>query len=443
MSQVAYLNINLWCPGWLTDPRLYIVRKGPATSDETIQYVVADANGYPVTDAATTTFPASAAVKEIPLGDYLDAQVRAKNLPAGFYFVVVTNVTRKYAWALPLIISRSAISTPRLDFDKLQYFTIFYKVLGTYINVPKTVSHLPADEVFEIWGYYKDGAKGRLVKFDSFGMPVLDTGYHQLVILQLEIKFSSVRDMLYHMLAHSYGLTATVVQRLLEAIDAGDYATALDLLKPFYTITWIGRVIDYDFVVDDAKKDYRIIVRSSAFLGEWDWRKVIGWGALGCAVGIVIAMVVVALTAGAASLTLPWVIGGCLAGGAAGVYFATQASASTDKPSTLIYYYDQMDNLRLGAKMKNKQNYDKAKGLLDTWLKQGKISQDDYNQMMQILDNWKTTMDQAIDEIVDSAKKAIESAYGDGYKKGVSESKMWIIGAGVGGLVVGVLLGRR
>ncbi len=440
MSEVAYLNINLWCPGWLQDPRLYIVRKGPATSDETIQYVVTDSNGHPVTDAATTTFPATSAVKEIPLGDYLDAQVRAKNLPAGFYFVVVTNTTRGYVWALPLIISRSAISAPALDYDKLQYYTIFYKVLGTYINVPKTVSHLPADEVFEVWGYYKDGSKGRLVKFDSFGNPVLDTGYHQLVILQLEMKFSSARDMLYHMLAHSWGLTTTVAQRLLEAIEAGEISEALNLLRPFYSITWIGRVIDYDFVVNDANKDYRIIVKSSVFLGEWDWGRVIGWGLLGCGLSIAIVVAAAVITGGISLSALPVVAGlACAAGGAIGAGIAVQTSASTDKPDSLIYYYDQMDNLRLGAKMKNKQNYDNAKQILDTWLSQGKISQDDYNQMMKVLDNWKTTMDQSIDEIVDTAKKAITEAY----KKGVAESKTWIAVAGAGGLIVGLLLGRR
>jgi ElaB/YqjD/DUF883 family membrane-anchored ribosome-binding protein len=440
MSQIAYLNINLWCPGWLSDPKLYIVRKGPAAADETIQYVVTDSNGYPVTDAASTTFPASATVKEIPLGDYLDAQVRAKNLPAGFYFVLVTNVTKGYVWALPLIISRSAISAPTLDSDKLQYFTIFYKVLGTYINVPKTVSHLPADEVFELWAYYKDGSKGRLVKFDSYGNVVLDTGYHQLVILQLEIKFSSVRDMLYHMLAHSWGLTTTVAQRLLETIEAGEVSEALNLLKPFYSVTWIGRIIDYDFIVDDTKKDYRIVVKSSVFLGEWDWAKVVGWGLLGCGIAMAAVFIFAVATGGIALTALPLVTKiACVIGGAIGAGIAVTTSASTDKPDSLINYYDQMDNLRLGAKQKNLYNYNNAKQILDTWLKQGKITQDDYNQMMKVLDNWKTTMDQSIDEIVDTAKKAITEAY----KKGVAESKTWIAVAGAGGLIVGLLLGRR
>ena len=44
---------------------------------------------------------------------------------------------------------------------------------------------------------------------------------------------------------------------------------------------------------------------------------------------------------------------------------------------------------------------------------------------------------------MEEAVKKIDEAYNSGYDKGVSDSKIWIMGAGVGGLALGVLIGRR
>ncbi len=443
LVELAYLNYNVWVRGWLADPRLYIVRKGPGTKDETITYVLVDANGNPVTDPASTVFPASAAVKEIVLGDYLDAQFRAKGLGDGFYFILVKNETQNYIWALPLICTTSAISAPSIDPERLQYYTIFDKVLGAYINVPKTVDLLPATDRFEVYAYFKDGNKGRLVKIDKYGQVVMDTGYHQLAVVRTEIIFSSFKEMVTHMLAHSYGLTNTVIQRVLETIDAGDYDTALKLLRPFYLFTWIGTLIDYDFIADATKGDYRIVIRSSVFLGEFDWAKIFKWGALGCGITVAVAMVIAALTAGIGGITAPLVLGACLVGGAIGASLAVEASGSTDKRETIMHIYKIIDEKKSEALQKNQQGFNSAKEILDKWLQEGKITKDDYDQMMKALSNWKTTMDTSIEELAGTAKQAVDAAYDAGYKKGVEESKTWIAVAGVGGLVVGFILGKR
>jgi hypothetical protein len=67
--------------------------------------------------------------------------------------------------------------------------------------------------------------------------------------------------------------------------------------------------------------------------------------------------------------------------------------------------------------------------------------------MKAILDNMITTFKSTLDDIVSVGAKSVEEAYNegfnDGYKKAVEERKWWIIGSGLGGLLIGMALGRR
>ena len=445
--ELAYLDSNVWAVGQLETPRLIITRNQQALADETIEYAIADADGNIVSDTATVKYSASETTKIIPLGDFIDAQYRLKGLTPGFYFIVVKNVTRNYVWVFPIMLASGSFTPPSIDPDKLQYYTVFDKALGVYLNVPKTVNFLPSDPRFDNYAYFKDGANGRLVKFDSAGNVVLDTGYHQLVYLKLELPFSSPQDMLLHMLTHSYGLVPNVVNQVLTAIQNGDFTTALNVLRPFYMYTWLGRVVNYDFVMDVNNNVYKIVVESAVFLGEWDWGKIIVFGAIGCGLATATVLVASALTAGLASVSLPIVASACLAGGGVGALIAVATGASTSQPRSLVNYYNTVDQKAQEGKQKNNESYTSVKDILDTWLKQGKITQDDYNQMLTALQNWKTAMDQAIDELGSTAKKLIDQAYKDGYNDGYNQATrdkwLWVAGAGVVGLVAGVAIGRR
>ena len=440
MPTLAYLSRNIWAKGELTEPKLNLVFS-PAT-DRSLNLVLAlhDYNGVKVTDDLTITIPSGTTSKTIELGDYLNAQQTAKNFGSGFYVIIVKIIETNEVFALPLLVTLSYITPPSIpDREYLQYYTVFDKVLGTYINLPSTMEYIPSDPKFLVYAYLHKENKGRLLGISETGSIIFDTGYHQLAFITLTLKFNNVKDMVTHMLGHSYGLTTSVILNVMDAINKGDYDTALKLLRPYYMITFLGRMVTAEF--DTAK--YEVRVKTQVYLGQWDWQKILSWGAIGCGISILGVVALAVVTAGVGAVTAPLVAGACIAGGAIGAGLAVITSTSSDKPETITIYVNTVREEGEKAKKQNQQYYGDAKSILDKWLSEGKITQEDYNQMMSVLSTWKTAMDSAIDDIVKLSEEMIKKAYEDGYKKGVEESKKWIIGAGVGGLILGYMMGRR
>ncbi len=441
MSAVAYLTRNMWAKGELTEPKLIIIFNPPTTAQYTVTYSLLDSNGFPVTDQGTSIIPkgTSKFVKE--LGDYLNAQQTAKNFGSGTYFIIVKITETNEIWALPLIVTIGYISIPQLpDMDYLQYYTVIDIVTGTYFNLPKTMPILPSDPRFRIYAYFHRGKKGRLIGISEVGTVTFDTGYHQLAIITVTLKFSSVHDMLYHILSHSYGLTDNVALRVLETINMGEVYEALKLLRPFYMFTFIGRTVGIEF---DTSK-YEIRIKSQVYLGQWDWSKVFSWGAIGCGVAVATATIATALTAGVGAISFPLIAGACIAGGIAGAGLAVATSTSSDQPKEkIIEYHRIVERIITDTKTNNEQYHREATNLLSQWLQQGKITQEDYDKMKKILDDWKTQIDTSLDDILVVSRDSINASYEEGKKEGREEAKWWIMGAGVGGFALGALLGRR
>jgi len=443
MTTLAYLSKHIWVKGWITEPKLNLVFS-PATSGS-LNLVLAlhDYNGVKVTDEYSITIPSGTTSKTIELGDYLNAQQNLKGFGSGVYVILAKIMETNEVFALPLVTSLGAIYPPSIpDSQYLQYYTVFDTVVGAYYNLPPTIDTIPSDPKFLVYAYLHKGNKGRLIGLDEYGNIVFDTGYHQLAFITLTLKFNSTKDMIIHMLAHSYGLTRNVILNVLDAINRGDYYTALTLLRPFYMITFMGRMITVEF----DTMNYEIKVKTQVYLGQWDWSKILGWGAIGCGVGIIATAVITGVTAGVGSITAPLLLAGCVGGGVIGMGVGVLQSASSDKPETVVVYQQRVEKEGEEAKQTNQQYYSSASELLNAWLQQGKITQDDYNQMINILNSWKAGMDSAIDDIVNLAKTGIEEAYKNGYdagyKKGVDESKTWIIGAGIGGFILGMAVGK-
>jgi hypothetical protein len=440
MATLAYLSRNIWAKGELTEPKLYVLFHRPTTGALTLAVALYDYNGVRVTDELTRTIPVNTRSFMVVLGDYLDAQQTAKGFGSGFYVLIVKIVETNEVFALPLLITlgiQYGVEIP--DKQYLQYYTVFDNVLGTYINLPPTMEYIPSDPRFWVYAYLHKENKGRLLGISRIGTVIFDTDYHQLAYISITLNFSNFREMLMHMLTHSYGLTVSAVSHVLEAINAGDYETALKLLRPYYMITFLGRMIAMEF---DTEK-YEIRLKSQVYLGQWDWGKIFSWGAIGCGVSVLGAVAITAVTAGVGAVTAPLIAGACIGGGAIGAGLAVITSTSSDKPETTTIYITKIVEEGEKAKQQNQQYYNDARSILDSWLQQGKITQDDYNQMVNALNTWKTGMDSAIDDIVKLSEEMIKKAYDDGYRKGIEESKMWIMGAGVGGLLLGLVLGRR
>ena len=438
-SQVVVIGSTLY-------PKLYIIRNTTALTDEIIQYAIADNNGYIVTDTGQTTFPASSTKLEINIADFITAQFQLKNLPPGFYFVLVKNITLDQSWAIPIVVASGSFTSPFYNDPNLQYYTIFDRFYGLFTNLNKNAMYLPIDNRFEIYAYFKSGKYGRLVKLDNTGRVVLDTGYHHHVIMSLELSFKSLTDIATHMFTHSYGLTPNVAQQALQAILMGDPLEAITLLKPFYMYTWIGTVLDYDFIIDTLNNIYKIIVRSALYLGEFDWWKILKVGVAGCVAGVAGAVVATVASGGLLSFTIPLAVGSCVMGGVAGIGIGVIAGidmSSSTPPQTVINYTSIIEEKGSEGKKKNENYYNDAVSQLQQWLNQGKITQDDYNQMINTLNNWKTTIDQTIDDIVSTAKTAIKAGFEAGKEEGRKEARIWIALAGVGGFALGVITGKH
>ena len=76
-------------------------------------------------------------------------------------------------------------------------------------------------------------------------------------------------------------------------------------------------------------------------------------------------------------------------------------------------------------------------GSLDDYLKQllaqGRITQDDYNKIMDYVNKIRDTAIVAMREL----EKMVENAYKEGYNKAKNEMATWLVLAGMGGFVVG------
>jgi hypothetical protein len=485
MTVIGYLSKNLWALGELTEPKLTIVVKPPSDTQLTVEVVLTDSNAVVLTDALTVTIPAGTEVKTIELGDFIDAQFRARNLQSGFYFVRYRIVeTDEYAY-LPLLCTIGYISPPPVDDpDALQYFIIIDNVTGHYITLPRSVSYIPSDPRFLVMIYYKNGVYGRLVGVDLTGAKTFDTGYQQLAVLKLTLKFNSLDDMLHHLLTHAQGVTHTAMIRVIEAINEGRYDEALKLLRPFYSISWMGRVIDLEF------GDTYVTVTLETYLGWFDFGKIISWTGWGCVVGLLVGAGVGVATALTGGATAPLMIvaaksalAGCAIGAVAGASLAVATSTITSPapepttppepptpppapvppPKPIPDYVEDVKVICSKAREDVEKYANEAISILNDWLARGLIPKEEYDRMIEVINGWKASMLAFISDVEEKSTRYIEEGYkvgweegwkqgyndgykkgyDDGYKKAVDERKWWMVGAGVGGLIVGMVLGRR
>lgn len=433
-NALAYLDINVWVKGWLAQPKLVILLDNPPGSKKTVAYRLLDVNGTPVTDEATTSIRPDETRKEINLGDYLDAQHRAgKFATPGVYYVLAKIVEDNRVFLLPIIASFTAISDPWTGRENLDHFMIIDRVSGFMMKLTNTLQAIPVDDRYMVFAYYHHAGtgKGRLVAFDKHGV-IFDTGYHKYVKLQLRLRYNSIDEMIRDMLQKSWGLTENVVTQVLNEIKNKNYENALKILRPFYMFPWIGRIVSADFDISNNE----IILTSYTYLGQWDWSKIFAGASIGCVTGVAIATIATIATAGIGAITWGMVAASCGIGGAAGASIVILTSSSSGGSPQVIHEAEK-DLER--ALQQNQEYYDQAINLLQQWRDQGKITQEDFNQMITILDNWKTTMDTALQELFEDVKEA----YDEGYRQGLEDSKKWIIASGVGGFALGLLIGKR
>jgi hypothetical protein len=344
MPKIAYLSRNIWALGELTEPKLILLFDPPTDTTLTITYALYNEVFMQVTDAVTKTIATGTSRYVIDdLGDYLNAQQSVKGFSSGFYFLIVKIDETGEIFTLPLIVTLGYTTIPDVDdIEYLQYITVLDLVTGTHRNLPKTMTYIPVDPRFRVYLYFHKNNKGRLVGLTELGTVDFDTGYHQLVVGTFTLKFNSVDDMLYHMLLHSYGLTDSAILAVMESIRSGNYTDALKVLIPFYSYTWIGRMLAVE--VDTVNKEIKI--EAQLYLGQWSWEGFLAGGVAGCVAGVGVALIAGAF--GLIPLSGAIIAGACALGFATGGVIGAKTldgktiSASIDEPRTLKDYWEIM-----------------------------------------------------------------------------------------------------
>jgi len=166
---------------------------------------------------------------------------------------------------------------------------------------------------------------------------------------------------------------------------------------------------------------------------SWDWRAFInvllGVGAI---IGGVLTLIGTCFIS--TPLSLAWIGAGIsLLSGAGLIAYNTLLR---EEPSGTV---PEAERLSEDALKKIDEYYGDLKSYLDSLLAQGKITQSEYDTIMTYLNRLTTTAKTAIVELRDLVKKA----YREGYMKGVSDSAIWVVIAGIGGFVGGYTLAPK
>lgn len=429
---IASTNINVHVSGWIVDPRVTIFIKPAPTTNKTVKFFLIDSNGTKVTDEYTTVFERNIERKTYNLGDYINSQRLGRNLIPGLYFIYVEVVEDDYITLIPIFLSDISVSIPQdQEYIYLNHISIVDKITGAMIRLPPQVNVIPVDDRYLVFLYYHKGNKGRLVKLNEYGQAEWDTGYHKFAEVEISLQFSNMRSLLYYMMMRVWNIPPSLISELINYIETGDVVNAIKILKPLYRgfATTLGRTtIEID--TNTATLREKVFV----YLGFIDWQKVIGAGALGCAFTTAGAVGLTIATGGVGAISLGLVAKACFAGFVIGAGIGVFMSTDNPGSSSVV---KQAENRVTQAKDQIEKETKDAIDLLTLLYQQGRITYEEYQRLLQHLENIKSTAFRTFDELLEDVK----NAYREGYEKAREEMKWWIIGAGIGGYVIGLATG--
>ena len=436
---IAILNNPIYIRGILTEPQLKLIASSKVTSDTRFYVALLDPNGKQVTDNMTITMSRYTDEVTTDLGDYLNAQWDSKGLQPGLYLLRVIKQDGSLLTALPMFLSEVAVSEPPTGKDNLAYYILQDKVTGTEARLPPTISNVPVDDRYNVFAYYHDGEKGRLVQFDTTSV-IFDSGWGRYAILEQIYEFNTLYDLSAFMITHSYGLPGNLLDRLIALHKEGRYLDVIELTKPYVFFQTIGRAIKVK--VDTPNK--KIIVTTKAWIGLLDriatnpiLAGCIGVGAIGTYIGFSAGSTIPGI--GSAIGALAGAISGCVLGAYTAYKLSTltvSVSPNTDDlKNTLKNTIDE-------ARQINDQYHNDMINAINDLEAEGKIAPEDAELLRNLSNEWHDTISLKLDEIEEEAVKDIDEAYKRGYNEGYQTAKdkyfKYAVGSGVGGLILGL-----
>jgi len=454
-------------------PILYIQRSMP--EDVIFQYALFDSNMNRISDFYQIDMRG---ITDISTD--ISTTLRDKPASPGLYFLWigeyeygVTSPAR--TWTIPILFTTSLDPRPLFGEDEqyLQHFFIVDPGSGLMLGVsPEIFAYdmVNTDE-YMVFAYFHKGNQGRVVRIYK-GSIVSDTGYAEFGVFRVSIKFNSASDMAYYMLQRSLGVPPSVMANATSSIASGDYVTAIRVLRPFHIVTLPSTTINISYDLTNYVISYDVEVA----LGQIDWLKLLSATFIGCGVGMAvgIGLIVTGYLAPVGAWVIATTIGGCLVGAGVGIAVQTlstgSSSAPPESPNSMINFTKDITDAVSLALNSVYAMYNDANRIITQWYREGKISSNDYNLAIQVLDKNKETVISRLGDISNRyntlINQAYQSGYQSGYSKGFSDGKSagygegynkgynegyskgkadminWAVVSGVAGLVGGVLIGK-
>ncbi|MEM4977130.1 MAG: hypothetical protein QXT64_07395, partial [Desulfurococcaceae archaeon] len=424
--------------------------------------LIGDLNGNPVSDTYSTIIPAGTRVfQRDDLGDFIDAQRTAKNIPAGIYTLIASiydGTTLIDVVAFTIFLVDTALSiTPREDIIDV---IVIDKWTGLSARASK-YTPIPADDRHLVFVISRLGNSGRIEIYER-GLLTYDSGYHRYVQMRIKRKFTSTEQMFDYVFSNSY-MPPAIAREFLREAETRSKSELIPALMPYYVSrsvmpSYIGAIADVE--------NLEITEEFLMFFGWFDWKAIadnliVKLGIAGCLIG---AGALAIASKGAATPIAYTMAKGCLAGGTIGAgigylietvksYFIKDTTPPPPSPPPppppppppdIEPYRDAFDKSKTALEE-----------MLTTWRDQGRITQEEYETAMKHLNTMKEMYEATINDLYDYSETIYEKAwseawnkgYQEGYSRGRDEERRklvpYALGSGAVGLVIGVLMGRR
>jgi len=413
--QVIGLNTRLFIIGNATDPHIYIY--SDESTNITIELLHVDGSSI-----ASITQSLNTGINDILLGDFLNEQISDE----GFYIV-------KIGKAYFVII---AVNTGISGIDKtnLKKALVYDKTNGLVAELPPNSPNYPYTDRYLTLLYYHDEktAKGKLTIID--GTNITETDWARYTILQVQYKFNSITDMLYWLYAHAWSLNKDKVEAIGKLITKSKIDT-VKVLGLYGVTMGLGTMLDYK--VDTVNLTITVKLFVPLGFGWSTVKKALRYAGAGAiAIGGIVGGALIAVSTGGVGT----IAGAALAGASIGVAYSIIASG--DKPDDSNFRSTFTSTYKEGVNNVNNQ-YNTTLGTLDYYHARGEISDEAYNALKTEITELRNIALEAMEDLYNMGIKGYEDGYRDGYNKAKSEAWKWVAGAGAGGLLAGILVGKK
>jgi len=326
--------------------------------------------------------------------------------------------------------------------------TIYERWAQPFIYIPNaTKLTLPSSEysvayISKLGGVTKFIEKTSEAWLDPMNITIIrKTGYLAIYDGTTKVVEATGKSAIFEL---SVQVPGSIAKAFANYIDDNDVASIV--YKEYGLADWVGALTYVKLLINNLRftnvgttvyrttgGDYVVKCRFYADLySSIDWNKVLVL--IGGIVSVVAGVALAALSAGLslpASITL--IISGISIVTGTAIIMSTQI---TEEPSETVSRADEL----VTVAVKEITDYkDSLFQYIDSLVAQGRITQDEANKLKDYVNSITNTAINTIQEL----NKLVKRAYDEGYKKGVEDSKMWIIVTGLGGLIGGLIIGHR